>query len=83
MGKHLTEFADLQRPIVQLEQFPFAPLRVGDIYQRFSGPAEGRVENIIKFSIPFLLEQGQSPRPKLPSVMTTPVLKRAAQTAVP
>ncbi len=45
---------------MQLEQFPFAPLRVGDIFQRFSGPEEGRVENIIKFSIPFLLEQGES-----------------------
>ena len=36
---------------------------MGDIYQRFSGPEEGRVENIIKFSIPFILEQGQLPLP--------------------
>ena len=66
---------DLQRPIVQLEQVPFAPLRVGDIYQRFSGPAEGRVENIIKFSIPFLLEQGQLPGPDI-TWMARPALVR-------
>lgn len=35
------------------------PLRVGDIYQRFSTPEEGIVENIIKLSVPFLLDESE------------------------
>lgn len=35
------------------------PLRVGNVYQNFSNVAEGRVENIIQLSVPFLLEEGK------------------------
>lgn len=51
----------MQIPIVALNvQLPFgipAPVEVGNIFQRFSSVSQGHVENIIEFSIPFLLEQ--------------------------
>lgn len=47
-------------PILGLDALPLPqgvpnPLRIGDIYQRFSSVSEGRVENIIHFGTePFL-----------------------------
>jgi hypothetical protein len=50
-----------QTPIVGLDLPDFgplpAPVKVGGVYQRFSSVERGIVENIIEFSIPFLLEQ--------------------------
>ena len=34
------------------------PLTTGSIYQRFSSPAAGTIENIIEFSLPPLLRPG-------------------------
>jgi hypothetical protein len=45
----------LQRPLAGLNRLPFSPLHVGDIYQRFSGPDAGTVQNVIEFSVPSLL----------------------------
>ena len=50
--------AGAQAPIVALPRSPLVPVRVGDIYQRFSSVEEGVVENIIKFSIPRVLQPG-------------------------
>jgi hypothetical protein len=33
------------------------PVKVGNVYQRFSSVERGIVENIIEFSVPLLLEQ--------------------------
>lgn len=44
----------VQRPLAGANWLPFLPLHVGDIYQRFSSPADGTVQNIIKFSVPSL-----------------------------
>lgn len=50
-------------PIIGVEGLfpqPLPPVvQVGDIYQRFSSPAAGVVENIIQFSVPFFLEEGR------------------------
>eukprot|EP00883_Tetradesmus_obliquus_P014590 jgi/Sobl393_1/7657/SZX78179.1 len=50
-------------PIVGLDlELPFglpAPVTVGNVYQRFSSVARGSVQNIIEFSLPFLLQQQQ------------------------
>lgn len=51
-------------PIIDLEQVlqtpvGISPIEVGEIYQRFSSPEKGWVENIIKLSVPFLLESRQ------------------------
>lgn len=43
-------------------ELPFGlrtPVEVGNIYQQFSNVAGGHVENIIEFSIPYLLEEHQ------------------------
>ncbi|KAF8065869.1 PAP10 [Scenedesmus sp. PABB004] len=51
-------------PIVGLGDAPHlprglpAPLRVGGVFQRFSPPGEGRVENIIQFTLPGTEENG-------------------------
>eukprot|EP00879_Flechtneria_rotunda_P014136 GHRR01014768.1.p1 GENE.GHRR01014768.1~~GHRR01014768.1.p1 ORF type:complete len:294 (+),score=42.18 GHRR01014768.1:240-1121(+) len=37
------------------------PVRVGNIYQRFSSVERGIVENIIEFSLPLLLEEHKAP----------------------
>lgn len=51
----------LQTPIVALDLPDIAglppPVKVGNVYQRFSSVERGIVENIIEFSIPLLLEQ--------------------------
>jgi hypothetical protein len=51
----------LQTPIVGLDLPDIAglppPVKVGNVYQRFSSVERGIVENIIEFSVPFLLEQ--------------------------
>lgn len=48
-------------PILSLERtFPgpaFLAPKVGNIYQKFSDVSDGRVQNIIKLSVPFLLEE--------------------------
>jgi hypothetical protein len=53
----------LQVPIVGLDlELPFglpAPVSVGNVYQQFSSVQQGSVQNIIEFSIPFLLQQQQ------------------------
>lgn len=50
-------------PIVGLDlELPFglpAPVTVGNVYQRFSSVAQGSVQNIIEFTVPFLLQQQQ------------------------
>ncbi|KAK9803260.1 hypothetical protein WJX72_001611 [[Myrmecia] bisecta] len=46
-------------PLLGFTDGNLLPLRVGDIYQRFSSVATGRVENIIKLSVPFLLKEGE------------------------
>lgn len=50
-----------QTPIVGLDLPEFAglppPVRVGNVYQRFSSVERGIVENIIEFSVPFVLQQ--------------------------
>lgn len=52
-----------QTPIVGLDLPDFAglppPVRVGNVYQRFSSVERGIVENIIEFSIPLLLEDSK------------------------
>ncbi|KAF8058297.1 PAP10 [Scenedesmus sp. PABB004] len=51
-------------PIVGLGEAPHlpgglpAPLRVGGVFQRFSPPGEGRVENVIQFTLPGTEENG-------------------------
>jgi hypothetical protein len=45
----------VQRPLAGLNRLPLSPLHVGDIYQRFSGPDAGTVQNVIEFSVPSLL----------------------------
>lgn len=51
----------LQTPIVGLDLPDIAglppPVKVGNVYQRFSSVERGIVENIIELSIPFVLEQ--------------------------
>lgn len=37
---------------------PFAPVRIGNVYQRFGSLESGLCQNIIKASVPFLLEEG-------------------------
>jgi hypothetical protein len=32
------------------------PVSIGNVYQQFSSVAEGQVQNIIQFSVPFLLQ---------------------------
>lgn len=53
----------LQIPIVGLDLPDLAglppPVTVGNVYQRFSNVEQGIVENIIEFSIPFLVEQNK------------------------
>eukprot|EP00775_Hariotina_reticulata_P013356 gene13356-13484_t len=36
-----------------------APVSIGNVYQQFSSVAEGQVQNIIQFSVPFLVEDNQ------------------------
>ena len=54
-GRQNTPAVLLQRPLAGLNRLPFSPLHVGDIYQRFSGPDAGTVQNVIEFSVPSLL----------------------------
>lgn len=49
-----THLGAAQRPLTGAARLPFAPLRVGDIYQRFSSPEQGTVQNIIEVSVPSL-----------------------------
>jgi hypothetical protein len=53
----------LQVPIVGLDRdLPLglpAPVTVGAVYQQFSSVQQGSVQNIIEFSVPFLLQQQQ------------------------
>jgi PAP_fibrillin len=53
-SKHNTLWS-VQRPLAGLNRLPLSPLHVGDIYQRFSGPDAGTVQNVIEFSVPSLL----------------------------
>ncbi|DBA95563.1 TPA: hypothetical protein ACH3X3_013416 [Trebouxia sp. C0006] len=38
----------------------FSPVRIGNVYQRFGSLESGLCQNIIKASVPFLLEEGMS-----------------------
>lgn len=48
----------MQAPLT-MPASPFAPVRIGNIYQRFGSLESGLCENIIKASVPFLLEEGR------------------------
>jgi hypothetical protein len=48
------------RPLLAAQN-PLLPLRVGNIYQDFSSVADGRVKNIIEFTVPGLLQRGDNP----------------------
>eukprot|EP00891_Asterochloris_glomerata_P000372 jgi/Astpho2/372/Aster-02246 len=46
-------------PLVRAPSIPFPlPVQIGNIYQQFSSPEVGEVRNIIKLSVPLLLEPG-------------------------
>ena len=47
----------LQAPLV-MPTSPFSPVRIGNIYQRFGSLDSGLCQNIIKASVPFVLEEG-------------------------
>lgn len=49
----------LQAPLVTPPS-PFSPVRIGNIYQRFGSLASGLCQNIIKASVPYVLEEGMS-----------------------
>ena len=54
-----TSLRALQVPLVRAPSTPFPlPVQIGNIYQQFSSPEEGEVRNIIKLSVPLLLEPG-------------------------
>ena len=46
-----------QAPLV-MPPSAFSPVRIGNIYQRFGSLQSGLCQNIIKASVPFLLEEG-------------------------
>ena len=47
----------MQAPLV-MPSSPFSPVRIGNIYQRFGSLESGLCQNIIKASVPFVLEEG-------------------------
>lgn len=49
----------LQAPLVTPSS-PFSPVRIGNIYQKFGSLESGLCQNIIKASVPFVLEEGMS-----------------------
>jgi len=49
--------ADDVKPLIAAARLPFAPVQVGDIFQRFSSPQAGRVQNIIRLRAPGLSDQ--------------------------
>ena len=54
-----TALVPLQVPLVRAPSTPFPlPVQIGNIYQQFSSPEVGEVRNIIKLSVPLLLQPG-------------------------
>lgn len=57
-----TQRRTLQAPILGLggnaQLTSLLPLQTGKIFQRFSSLADGRVDNIIQLSVPYLLQEG-------------------------
>ena len=47
----------MQAPLV-MPSSPFSPVRIGNIYQKFGSLESGLCQNIIKASVPFVLEEG-------------------------
>ena len=63
-------------PLVRAPSTPFPlPVQIGNIYQQFSSPEVGEVRNIIKLSVPLLLQPGgpSASHPYCPTCIRTAV----------